>query len=100
MKDLGRGSILNNLDIKPHNILFTYTTPNDYEMERIIILENMNGLDDEGYIVLEGGHCSCYDFDEVEWFGTSYTTQELKLLANADYNSNHPLWKMVREYFG
>ena len=100
MKDIGRGRILNKLNINPHNILFSYTSKEDYEMDRIIILEGeIRGIDHEGYIVLEGGHCSCYDFDETDWNGTSYTREELKSLANANYNSNHPLWKMVKMYF-
>lgn len=99
MRDFGRGSMLNNLNIKPHNIVFSYTTPEDYYMDRIIMLEDIENLECGTYLLLEGGHCSCYDFDDTEWCATVYTKDELKKLANAEYNKNSKFWNMVKCYF-
>jgi hypothetical protein len=81
------------LDVKLHDILCAYTTDPDYDMYRFILLEK--GYD--SYIVVEGGHCNCYDFDETEWEAIEYTRDELKSLANAEYNSESPFWEMVRK---
>ena len=84
------------LKIMPHNIVVAWTSEPDYEMSRIILLEN--GYDE--YVVLEGGHCSCYDFDETEWDATVYETGELIKLANADYNQNDKFWQLVKVAMG
>jgi hypothetical protein len=82
------------LDIKPHNILMAYTSEPDYEMYRMILLEIEYGK----YIVLEGYHCSCYDFDETEWEAIEYSNEELKKIAKADYNANEDFWKLVKDH--
>jgi hypothetical protein len=90
---------INNMVIKPHNIVFAWTSEPDYEMNRIMVLNNIEGLDKwDEYLVLEGGHCSCYDFDETSWCGTVYTKQELLAIANAEYNKNNTFWDMVSSY--
>ena len=81
------------LVIEPSNILFASTSDPDYEMDRIILLDN--GC--EEYIVVEGGHCSCYDFDETEWYATGYTKDELKKLADSRCKEDM-FWKMVKGY--
>jgi len=57
----------NKKEILAHDILYTCTTTCDYSMDRIIVLEKDNKL-----IFLEGGHCSCYDFDETKWEATEF----------------------------
>lgn len=90
---------INNMIIKPHNIVFAWTSEPDYEMNRIMVLNNIEGIDEwDEYLVLEGGHCSCYDFDETSWYGTVYTKQELQSLANAEYNKENLFWNMVNRY--
>lgn len=83
------------LDIKLHTIVFAYTSPIDDEMCKQILLKSNKG----DYILVEGSHCSCYDFDDTEWDATEYTEEELKVLANAEYNAHYIFWSMVREYF-
>lgn len=92
---------LNTLQIEPHNIIITWTSEVDYEMSRMILLNGIKGLEwyDE-YLLLEGGHCSCYDFDETEWHAMVYTKEELLKLADANYNELQRFWQMVKEYFG
>lgn len=79
------------LDIKPHHILVAFTTEPDYEMSRYILLR----IDYGTYIVLEGHHCSCYDFDETEWEAIEYTEEEIKKLASATYYGESEFWKQV-----
>lgn len=89
---------LKNMEIKPHNIILTYTTEIDYEMKRQMLLENIYGLDDK-YLYLESYHCSCYGFDDSAWEGITYNASELIKLANAEYNKNSIFWQMVKDYF-
>ena len=97
---------MKNLDVKDlsiqlHNILVTVTSYPDYEMDRKILLDYQwysNSPDKEvDYVVIEGSHCSCYDFDETQWEATGYTEEELKKLANAPYNKTNKFWELVRE---
>jgi len=80
------------LNIKPHNIVVAETSEPDWEMNRIILLE----LDPGIFVILEGGHCSCYGFDETEWEAIEYTEEEIKKLASADYNKESDFWKKVK----
>ncbi len=74
--------IKNKDDIKLHNILFAYTSPQDYEMERLLLLEDMPNTKYGEYVLIEGFHCSCYDFDECDWNATVYNMEELKKLLD------------------
>lgn len=81
--------------IKPHQILVAITSEPNYEMDRKMLLENIEGLKWGEYLVLEGFHCSCYDFDDTDWSGTIYNKEELSKLAKADYNKDDVFWKEV-----
>ncbi|NRD80330.1 hypothetical protein HPT25_23695 [Bacillus sp. BRMEA1] len=81
-------------EIKPHHIVVACTSKPDYEMNRQILLENDHGT----FVVLEGYHCSCYDFDDTEWEAIEYTNEELKILSNAEYNKNDKFWEQVRQH--
>lgn len=70
----------NKKPIQAHNIIYAVTTEEDYEMSRLIILE-----ENYKYIVLEGSHCSCYDFDETTWDATEFEDlKEMKKYLNAE----------------
>ena len=69
-------------DLKIHNFVIVYTSPIDYEMQRYCLLEDIKGLDYDEYVIVEGGHCSCYDFDETEWEYFKYDKEELKKLCD------------------
>ena len=68
-------------DLKIHNFVITYTSPIDYDMQRYILLEDIKGLEYDEYIIAEGGHCSCYGFDDTEWEYIKYSKEELKKLC-------------------
>jgi hypothetical protein len=91
---------LNKLDLQPDNIVVADTSEPDYEMSRRILLEELKGLNYGEYVLLEGGHCSCYDFDETEWDATIYTDEELSTLASAEYNQNDKFWQLVKIAIG
>jgi hypothetical protein len=88
------------LDIKPHHIVVAWTSEPDYEMSRLILLEKEYNV----FIVLEGSHCSCYDFDDTEWEAIEYTKDELTKLATIkigedfDYYGDKAFWKLVKEW--
>jgi hypothetical protein len=95
-----KGERFSKLDLQPYNIVVAKTSMPDYEMSRKILLEKLEGLEYGEYVLLEGGHCSCYDFDETEWDATVYTTEELTKLASPDYNQNDKFWELVKIIIG
>ncbi len=70
-----------------HNILFATTSELDYEMSRVIILEDIGQY--RNYYVVNGSHCSCYGFDETEWDITEYTKVEIITLANTVWSKDN-----------
>ena len=91
---------LNKLALLPHNIEFCYTSEQDYEMQRIIIITGIEGLQYDEYLVLGGGHCSCYDFDETEWDGVVWDNAEFHKLAESKSQKNYDekerrFWEIV-----
>lgn len=95
MKNYQKANDLKDIGIKPHQIAFATTSELDYEMSRTIILEDVKDMDGHRYLVLEGYHCSCYDFDESQWEGTLYTTEELITLINNSHRRKHKFWQEV-----
>lgn len=93
------------LKLKFHNIVFAVTSNIDYDMNRWILLENVEGLKYDEYIILEGGHCSCYDFDDTEWEGMKYTKEELIKIAkdrierNGWYREEKQFYQHIIDYF-
>ena len=90
----------NKTDIKMHNVLFAITSERDYEMERLLLLENMPDTNYNEYVLAEGYHCSCYDFDDTTWDCTKLNEEELKkLLENTDHeNLRTELKKFLSTY--
>lgn len=90
-------NITNKTDIKMHNVLFATTSQRDYYMERLLLLEDMPNTNYNEFVLAEGAHCGCYDFDETEWDCIKLTIDELnKLLKNiGDYET---LRKELKEF--
>lgn len=92
--------------INLHNILYAITTEQDYEMTRWILLENMPDTKYDEYIIVEGGHCSCYDFDDTTWDAIKYTSEELIEVAKHNlknksyYKEEKDLFEFILNYFG
>lgn len=83
-------------NIKAHQILFAITSEPDYEMDRTIVLEVR-----DVFIIIQGGHCSCYDFDEIEWGATEYTGKELsKVIEQWTYGEEADLRPLLEKYIG
>lgn len=68
-------------NIKFHNIVFSVTSNMDYEMERFLLLEDLEGVGPYEFVVVEGYHCSCYDFDDCKWEAVLYSVSELIEIA-------------------
>lgn len=61
-------------------ILLAVTSRPDYEMDRIYVIEGFP--DWKHYAIVNGGHCSCYDFGQTSWDATIYTPEEIsKVMA-------------------
>lgn len=88
------------LNIQLHNVVFAYTSPLYYNMDRRLLIEGVDGVTVNEYLYLEGGHCSCFNFNETTWDAIVYTRDELLKLATAEHNKTHPFWIGVRNYFG
>lgn len=70
------------------NVVYCITSPEDYSMSRLLILENMPNMDYGEYMLVEGGHCSCYGFDETDYDATIYSkTELLKVLKENEYGA-------------
>lgn len=75
--------------------------PNYSESRQILIYGGENSCEDK-YILLDGGHCSCYGWPEVEWDAVEYTKDELLTLAESKkdgagcyYDSEKAFWQCV-----
>lgn len=94
---------MKDIEVRLDNVIVAYTTQPEYEMNRYFLLEGEyrqhEGRYQHHYIVVDGYHCSCYNFDETDWTAIEYPESELETLAQADYNYEGdvaPFWKQVR----
>ncbi|MFQ6918157.1 MAG: hypothetical protein ACLRS5_00785 [Collinsella sp.] len=79
--------------IEPWRIICAAQSEPDYSEERYMLIYAGDGSDDyydKGYILLEGWHCSCYDWPEVDWDATYY--EEDELLKIADMRKRNPFF--------
>lgn len=75
--------------IRLSNVVFATTSHIDYNMSRLLLLSHMPDAED-CFVLAEGSHCSCYDFDETTWDCVKITAEELdKILTTVDsYDEN------------
>ena len=90
--------IINDLPVNLSNVLFCTTSNLDYSMDRIILCEHLPDCEFGEYVLINGGHCSCYNFDETVWNGTVYTGSELVKLAQCN-SINKELKDFILYYF-
>lgn len=78
----------------------------DYSEDRQILLYGGDGEWQDEYILLDGGHCSCYGWEEVEWDAVKYSRSELDALSRSKasagcyYESEREFWRLVRIALG
>ena len=92
-------------EIETWRIICAAQSEPDYSEDRQILIyggERDEYHDRGPFIVLDGGHCSCYDWEEVEWFATEYTYDELMTLAYSKVSGSgcyskteRAFWRMV-----
>lgn len=80
-----------------HNVLFATTSVKGYSMERLLLLEDMPDTNRNEFVLVEGYHCSCYDFDETNWECTKLTEDELNKLLEKTENLD-ALRKELKEF--
>lgn len=81
------------------NIILATTSEPDYESYRKIFC-TLKDTPCDCYVIIEGGHCSCYGYDETEWEAIEYTAEELLKLADAPYNAKDDFWKQIKIQLG
>lgn len=85
--------------IELHNILFATTSERDFDMERLLLLEDMPDTEYDEYVLAEGGHCSCYNFDEIEWDCIKVKDDELnKILEQNNWGLRNRLKEFLKSY--
>lgn len=85
--------------IELHNVLFATTSERDYEMERLLLLEDMPDTKYDEYVLAEGYHCSCYNFDETEWVCIKVNDDELnKILEENNWGLRNRLKEFLKKY--
>ena len=82
--------VLKNFKLKTlpsHRVVIALTDNEGYEETRFI-LATAGISSPEDYLVITGGHCSCYGFEETTWEATAYSVEELWKLMNSWVISN------------
>jgi len=83
-------------------VVIVATSNPDYEMDRTILVEDYLRYSD--YVVISGGHCSCYDFEgtEIEWEAIQYSATEVRKLATGwlknGYGSEEIIAPLILSY--
>lgn len=68
--------------LEPWRIIVAVTTDEPYYEKRLMLIHAGEHSWDNVYAVVEGEHCSCYSFNDVEFYATEYTQEELMKLAD------------------
>lgn len=89
--------------IEPWRVICaSQSTPNYNEERHILLYDDDFPMLGGPFLVLEGWHCSCYDWDDVEWDATRYTRDELLALAESKetggcyHAEERKFWELVR----
>ena len=85
-------------EIPIHKIVIAFTTKPDYEMDRCLLVEDYPEYSD--YLILNGGHCSCYDFDEVTWDGYYFAKLEHKTSKEMKEEISKLMHSWTNEHWG
>ena len=83
-------------EVPLHEILFAITSEMDYEMDRLVLLEHREDFETQ-FILIEGSHCSCYDFDDTQWDALVMTEEELRKLLE-EVPEYEKLRKKLKEF--
>jgi hypothetical protein len=94
-------------EIPTDHVVFTVTSADQCcDMDRMYLIEHWPEHDygDEQFLVLSGGHCSCYDFPQADWEATYYSREELEKVARAWAKSGiwteEQMGRLIANYHG
>lgn len=92
--------------VKTWRVICAAQSEPDYSEDRQVLLYAGDYPCERKYMLLDGGHCSCFDWDEVEWSATVYDHDEIEALARSKEErgyyeeSERMFWQMVRLALG
>ena len=88
--------------IKTWRIVCAAQSEPNYSESRQILIYAGDGARDDRYMLLDGGHCSCFGWEDVSWDAVEYTEEELLSLARSKkdgagcyYESEKLFWQSV-----
>lgn len=91
--------------IEPWRIVCAAQSEPDYSEDRQILYyasERDDIHSDGPFVLLDGGHCSCYDWEDADWDATEYARDEIDALAKSKvggygcyYESERKFWESV-----
>lgn len=85
--------------IEPWRIICAAQSEPDYSEERYILIHAGENTWDDAYAVIEGGHCSCYGWNDVEWDSIEYTKEELLKLAESKIGDSGYYCKAEQRFY-
>ena len=86
--------------IPHHSIVVAVTTEEDCcDTQRYLLAEHQPGVGQ--YTLIEGGHCSCYEFEDIDWTATIYEHDEIVKLLSAWWREHLTVYERhQREFAG
>lgn len=88
--------------IEPWRIICAAQSEPDYSEDRQILYyasERDTYHNGGPFVLLEGGHCSCYDWEDVDWYAIEYTRNEIEALANSKVNGDGCYHKSEKKFW-
>ena len=83
----------NILSIPIYKIVFITTSNPEYEMNRTMLVENYPEFRD--FVLVDGWHCSCYDFDDTTWEAIQYSKEEIIQIATSWIDKGHESERLI-----
>lgn len=92
--------------VRLESVVISVTSNIDYYMCRYVLLENLNDLEYNEYVIADASHCSCYGFDDSQWVATKYTSEEIEKLIkekskyeNVWDSTEFKFYNLLKDYF-
>ena len=92
--------------VRVESVVICVTTGYEYFKYRYVLLEDLNDLKWNEYVIATANHCSCYGFNDTEWNAIKYTDEELrdlikkKLMYQTEWDEGEfKFFELLKDYF-